>query len=138
MAALSVFWDTNVLIDFLLERPFEGVAVKAIFEKAIAADIRLLTCESAITTSLYVCRGTRVVEALLIFLEHVSVVPADRTAIINALGSSFKDKEDAILYHLALHHGMKAFITRDKKDFAPYASALLPVFSPKEFMKSWK
>ena len=135
MAGPNVFWDTNVLIDFLLERSPYSVDANAMFDMAHGRKISLATSETAITTAIYVCRGTRVAEALLVFLNYAVVVPADQHAIRNALASPFKGKEDAILYHLALHHKMDAFITRDKKDFTRYASPLLPVLTPKEFMK---
>lgn len=138
MAGPNVFWDTNVLIDFLLERTPDFMDANAMFDMAHSRAVSLATSETAITTAIYVCRGTRVVEALLVFLDYAVIVPADQTAIMNALQSSFKDKEDAILYHLALHHKMEAFITRDKKDFVRFASPLLPVLTPKEFIQSWK
>ena len=138
MAASSVFWDTNVLLDFIDRRPFELDSTDAIYELAVNGQIQIASSEQVVCIALYLSDILSPDLAIAEFLRISSVLPTSNSIIQSVLSSPFKDKEDAIRYHLALHHGMKAFITRDKRDFAPYASALLPVFSPKEFMKSWK
>lgn len=51
----------------------------------------------------------------------------------SAFNSSFKDKEDAILYYGAMHAKLDYFITRNEGDFKKYASKQLPVVSVKHF-----
>ena len=138
MAANKVFWDTNVLIDFLLARPHDLHETAAIFDEACYNHLQLYTAESAITTAVYVCRNAPVDEAILTFLDFATILPTTNTIVIDALRSGFTDKEDAILYHLALHHRIEVFITRDKKHFSRHAVSSLPVMSAKEFMKSWE
>ena len=138
MAANSVFWDTNVLLDFIDRRPFELDSTDGIYELALNGQIQIAASEQVVCTVLYLSDILRPDLAIAEFLRTSSVLPTSNTIIQSALFSPFKDKEDAILYHLALHHRVDFFITRDKRDFAPYASSLLPVFSPNEFLKSLK
>ena len=58
--------------------------------------------------------------------------------IKKALDSSFKDKEDAILYYGGLHAKMDFFITRDSKDFLNHALVQLPVLAPKALLVKLK
>ncbi len=131
----SVFLDTNVPIDLLLRRPFELEAVDQIFELAEKGRIQLYVSEGVVLTTLYVCKQPLANHAMAALLTNATILASSNAIVLQALSSPFRDKEDAILYHLALHHKMDAFITRDKKDFAPCASPLLPVMTPKEFMK---
>ena len=138
MAAAKVFWDTNILVDIVDGRQYELEATHSIFAMAISKEIQLFVSEEVIATALYISISPNVVEAILQVLKAAEVLPSNTSIVRTALISTFKDKEDAMLYHLALHHHVDFFITRDKKDFAAYASALLPVFSPAEFMTSIK
>jgi hypothetical protein len=68
-------------------------------------------------------------ELLKIF--HVSSV--NRAVLENALTGSFKDYEDGVIYHSALHANLEAILTRNQKDFK---ESKLPVYSPKDFLKA--
>jgi predicted nucleic acid-binding protein len=136
MAANRIFWDVNILVDFIDRRPLELDETDSIYELAVKRQLRLTVSEQVICTALYLSDIKRPELAIVEFLKNADILPNSNSLVRSALSSGFKDKEDAILYHLALHHRMNAFITRDKKDFAPYASPLLPVMTPREFMHS--
>src|SRR5205823_4693447 len=103
------------------------------FDEACSNHLQLHTSESAIVTAIYVCRKTPVNEAMLVFLDNASILPTVNAVIVDALRSSFNDKEDAILYHLALYHRMEVFVTRDKRHFSQHSVPSLPVMSAKDF-----
>jgi predicted nucleic acid-binding protein len=134
MAAVKVFWDTNVLLDFIDRRPFELESIDAIFELAVNGQIQIASSEQVICTVLYLSDILRPDLAIAEFLRTSSVLPTNKSIILTALSTLFKDKEDAILYHLALNHRVDFFVTRDKKPFE-YARPILPVLTPGEYVR---
>ena len=139
MALSKVFWDTNILVDFVLRRSEELAETDRMYEAAEGGQLRLFVSESVVATALYLCRKIGTVNLNLTLMEVLtvaSVLANDARLMHQALGSAFKDKEDAILYHLAAHHRMDAFITRNKKDFARYALPGTLVMTPKEFVRN--
>lgn len=69
---------------------------------------------------------------MITFKVLVSVSPIDKKVIELALGSNFKDFEDAIQYYTAIELGIDIIITRSKKDFK---NAKLPIMNAKEYLK---
>ena len=67
----------------------------------------------------------------LLKIFHVSSV--SRVVLEDALTSNFKDYEDAVLYHSALHANLEVILTRNQQDFQETS---LPVYSPAEFLKA--
>lgn len=136
MVHSKVFWDTNILVDLLLARPIELEATEQMLKDAIMGTLEIFVAESVISTALYLTRHqSNPALALYSFLRTGQVLPASTALLQSALSSSFTDKEDAILYHLAAHHRMDAFITRNKKHFSRHAVHGTPVMTPKEFVK---
>lgn len=72
---------------------------------------------------------------LMDFVAACNVVNGKKPVILEALGSKFKDKEDAVLYYTALHSGADYFITRNTKDYK-LSSSSLPVYKPLEFVRN--
>jgi predicted nucleic acid-binding protein len=138
MAATKVFWDTNILLDFIDRRPHELAAVDGVFLLHLQGLLHVYVSESVVTNTLYLSKTLQPHVAITELLLTATALATNNQILQQALASSFKDKEDAILYHLALHHGMEAFITRDKRDFGNHASPLLPLMSPDEFMQAWR
>jgi predicted nucleic acid-binding protein len=62
------------------------------------------------------------------------VVSGGKEAILQALQSSFRDREDAWQYFTALMVRADYFITRNTKDYRAAVDAL-PVYTPQEFSK---
>lgn len=130
----KVFWDTNILVDYLDDRPFDLAATHLIFKSVEEGSFELFVSESVVCTALYLSALAPASAALslALFLKVATVLPASNAIIEKAFLSPFKDKEDAILYYLAVAHKMDAFITRNKKDFVPFAIAQTVVLTPKE------
>jgi len=55
--------------------------------------------------------------------------------MLQAIASDFRDKEDALQYFTALHHGVDYFITGNIKDYKN-ALEFLPVSTPEKFLSS--
>jgi len=131
-----VLFDTNVLLDVLLERgPYVQVAtrlVAAVDNGRIEGSI----CATAVTTLYYVGakdlgrkRAHKQVRTLLSVFE---VAPVDRDVLQRALGDDgLSDYEDAIAHEAAQATGVNAIVTRNGRDFA---KATIPVFEPLELL----
>ena len=133
--AYKIFLDTNILIDFIEQRSFDKEAVNELFKLAEKNDIEIFISESVITTALYVTKNTAQIDRVL---KITSVICIRETEIKKALSSSFKDKEDAILYYGSLHAKIDFFITRNEKDFAKNSLTQLPVMNAKALLAKLK
>lgn len=63
----------------------------------------------------------------------ISISPTTDQAITQALASSFPDLEDGIQHYTAADNNLDFIITRNIKDFK---SAIIPVFTPEEYLAS--
>jgi predicted nucleic acid-binding protein len=130
--ALRIFADTNIVIDFIQSRPFELSQVIQLFEQAEAGEIEICISESVVTNALYI---TGLAGQLELLLKIVTVLCLPQSTMAAALSGPWPDQEDAILYFGALHHGCRYFVTRNQKDFAPFATAALPVLGAAAFIE---
>jgi predicted nucleic acid-binding protein len=130
--AKTLFLDTNIIIDFIEQRPFEKEEIIELFKLAERSEIEVCISESVITTTLYVTKNAAQLNRVLKIATVICIKAAD---IKIALTSDFSDKEDAILYYGAVHAEIDFFITRNEKDFIKNALPQLPVLSPKKFLK---
>jgi hypothetical protein len=64
-------------------------------------------------------------------LTLIRVCPITHTVLVQALGLSFADYEDAVQHASATEAGLDAIVTRNLSD---YKNATLPVFSPNDFL----
>ncbi|HEV8080235.1 MAG TPA: PIN domain-containing protein [Chitinophagaceae bacterium] len=131
--ALKIFTDTNIVIDFLEQRPFELNYVNRIFELAENNEITVFVSESVITNALYLTELNQQIDRLLTI---IGIICIDTNTFKSAMKSSFKDKEDGILYYGALHQKIDYFVTRNKKDFLKHSLQQLPVMGAKELINT--
>ena len=132
---MRVMFDTNVVLDLLLDRePFVQEA-KILISKVEQGEIVGLLCATTITTIHYLLlksngkeRSVEIIQSLLKLFEVASVT---RVVLQDALEINDKDYEDAVLYKSAYHAGANMIVTRDRKGFS---KAELPVMNPKEFL----
>ncbi|HET9057545.1 MAG TPA: PIN domain-containing protein [Chitinophagaceae bacterium] len=126
--------DTNVVIDFLIDRrPFSLVAAR-IFDYSESGKLKLyLTAVSYNNTYYVIKKLTSHKEAIKILkdLEKLTeTIDTTHDAIKHALDSDFKDFEDAIQYFTAKSNKkIEAIITRNISDFK---LSKIPVLTPDE------
>ena len=131
----KIFLDTNIIVDYVEERINELDAIKEIMHLAELGKIELFISESIIATSIYLLQKQRV-DALSVLREickTVNIIPFSKDVLYYPL-EKYKDKEDGLLYFLALKAKMDYFITRNVKDFT-FLFPSLPVMSPTNFLK---
>lgn len=134
---MKVLFDTNVILDVLLERqPFVEAAVELLV-KVENGDLIGYLGATTLTTIHYLSskatdRSTALthVRNLLAIFE---VAPISRVILEEALDADFDDFEDAVLYASARHVSVDAIVTRDAMGFKV---ASIPVFLPHELLQA--
>lgn len=132
---MKVLFDTNVILDLLLDRePFVPFAA-ALLAKAERGELTGCVGATTITTIQYLAtkvigaKGARA--AISKLLTVLQVAPVNQLVIDAALDSSLTDFEDAVLLEAARAFGADAIVTRDHSGFA---AADLPVYDPVELV----
>jgi len=118
---VKVLLDTNIILDFALERyPFYSNSVQVlslIYQKQIEGYISA----STFSDLYYIIRKDKGRASALSFLGRIvtfcQVATVDTAVISMALTTNFKDFEDAIQYSTAVLNQLDAIITRDLSDF---------------------
>jgi len=134
----NLFIDTDVIIDFLIDRkPFSREAA-IIF--TLIDQKKLKGYASALTFSnlYYVLRKFESHNKVILKLDSLSnlivVLKVDDQIIRSAINSGFPDFEDSIQYFCAADYKkIKAIITRNTRD---YKNSELPVMTPGDFLKT--
>lgn len=129
------FTDCDVIIDLLTAREpfFRDSAL--IFQQAQDNKIRIITSSLAIANIYYIIKkskGDKETRAILTsLLTLITVAMVDEVCIQQAIGSEFKDFEDAIQYFVAKREGCDGIVTRNIKD---YKMAKLKVITPRQLV----
>jgi len=133
----KVFVDTDIVLDVLTKRePFYQYAAY-IFSKADKKEIKLAVSSLTFANLNYLLSKklgtTNARKKLLQFKTLVEVMSVDNKIIDLALGSSFKDFEDAVQYYCAIENGYPILLTRNLPD---YKKANIPVMTAESYVKS--
>ena len=135
----KVFLDTNVLLDFLLDREPYNNDIAEIINLSIEDSIEL--CVSSITitdTNYIISRAVGPKYALKKtkqILELVSVERVGESTVKRSAESKFKDFEDGVQNFCAVEANHKIIVTRNTKDFK---ESSLSILTPKEFLSKLK
>lgn len=137
---MIVLLDTNVILDYLLDRDGKE-DVEAIFSLAKRSeDIDCIT-SSMITDIHYITKRNSVYDSFEIqdllaeLLKFVEVLEVTSEDIQSALSLRWNDFEDAVQYSVALANGIDCLVTRNKGD---YIRAEIEVLTPKEFLEKYR
>ncbi len=132
---MKVLFDTNVVLDVLLEREPHVTAAARLFSLVDNGDLEGSICATTATTVFYIAArsvGSKRAHAQVHeLLGLFDVATVDRDVLTRALALDFADFEDAVLHEAASVGGMSAIVTRDRQGFA---NATLPVFDPHELL----
>ena len=132
---MKVLFDTNVLLDILLERePYIEVASK-LFSLVDNGRIQGSICATAATTAYYMTAkglgSKRAHDQVRTLLSMFEVATVDGGVLQRALDSGFSDYEDSVAHEAAVAAGVGAIVTRNAQDFT---KATIPVFGPHELL----
>ena len=134
----KVFVDTDVIIDFLMDRkPYSGHAaiILSLSEyKKIQVYVSALTFANCYYILRKISTHSKVISKLGQLAEIVEIVDVTKKAILDSLKSDFKDFEDSIQHETAKKETqIKVLITRNIKD---YQNSDLSILTPDLFLKS--
>ena len=135
----KVFWDANIILDFMLAREPWNILAAEMFSKASSKELSLYCSTLSLATlSFYLEREKIPSEDIFAHIDSfISVcepLPVDVSVAKSALKSSFKDFEDAMQYFAAMNEGCDIIITRDKRGFV---DSSIPVMGPQEFLDKY-
>ena len=132
---MKVLFDTNVLLDVLLDREPFATPSAAALSKAEAGELSGYMCATTVTTLFYLCRKAigkdNALQALSTLLFFLDIAPVNRKVIETALTIDFTDFEDAVLNESAAFVSVDTIVTRNKQDFA---HSLIAVYTPEELL----
>jgi predicted nucleic acid-binding protein len=133
---MRVLFDTDVVLDLLLDRaPFAADAA-ALFELHERGRIDGYVSGITVVNVFYVTRKLKGMETARLavgeLLKALGVCPVDGNVLGIARGLPFSDYEDAVQHACAEAGGLGAIVTRNLED---YKNAVLPVFSPDGLLK---
>jgi len=132
---VKVLFDTNVLLDVLLNRAPHADSASRLMAHVERKRIEGLLGATSVTTIHYLAtkavgrvRARRHVQTLLSLFD---VAPVTRMVLLDGLALGFPDYEDAVLHEAARHAGATGIVTRDP---AGFAHATLHIYSPDELL----
>ena len=132
---MKILFDTNVILDELLERaPFYRSAAK-LFEAVELQHLTGYLAATTVTTIHYLAVRTigiqkshrEIANLLLLF----AVASVNHTVLTAALHLPFRDYEDAVIHEAARLADVDGIVTRDGADFV---KSTLPVYTPEELL----
>ncbi len=133
---MRVLFDTDVVLDLLLDREPFAEAAAALFELHERGAVDAYVSGITAVNVFYVTRklkGTSAARtAVGELLSALEVCPFDRNVLTAAHASAFSDYEDAVQHASAEASRLDAIVTRNLGD---YRNAALPVLSPADLLK---
>jgi len=132
---VKVLFDTNVVLDLMLDRKPFSIAAAQLFSKVEHGELTRFVGATTITTIHYLAsktigqeRARQEIQKLFTLFE---IAPIDRFVLENAVKSNFFDFEDAVLHEAAKYVSVSAIVTRNVKGFQ---EASLKIYAPQELL----
>jgi predicted nucleic acid-binding protein len=136
---MRVLLDTDVILDFLLERePFFEAASELLELNAngiFDAHISGITPINVFYLGRKVVGAAKIRQGITDLLKLVRISSVTHESLERALDLPFADFEDAVQHAIATSSGLEAIVTRNLGD---YKNASLQVFSPKGYIEKLK
>lgn len=134
---MKVFLDTNILLDLLDASRQDHLASSEILRAAYAGKIECWITSISIVNATYVMRRSMPPEAIgrymLRIMETLSLSPLGTAEMKAAMGSGWRDLEDAVQFQAAIATGGIEAIVSNDVDFKQQKS--IPVLTPKQLLK---
>ncbi|CAN5150690.1 PIN domain-containing protein [soil metagenome] len=136
---MTVLLDTNVLLDVLLARPPFAAESAKVYDACDRGELTGFLCASAVTDLFYIIRKAtkdrgRARALIEDICQGLAIAPVNRSVIVEALGSTQEDFEDAVAAAAGRAVNVDAIVTLDP---AGFRGASLPVHSPREIVEMW-
>jgi predicted nucleic acid-binding protein len=134
----KVLIDTDIILDFFFDREPYSEHATQLFSLCESGKIQGFITPVICSNTYYILRQTakheKVIEKLSQLMSILDVLSMDKDIVIQALGSGFKDFEDALQYSAAINSGLiNVILTRNIKD---YIKSEIGVMTPENYLKS--
>jgi len=137
--AYNFFLDSDVILDFLMERNFHYTNSRLLFDNKVKNVVNLYTTSSIILNVQYISqkiigksKAADLIKKLVLLFE---ICLSSKETILKAYNSSFIDIEDAVQYYSAVaDKAIDFFVTRNTKDYKN-ADEHLKIVTPAEAIK---
>ena len=134
----DLFIDTDVIIDFLIDRKPHSREAAIIFtlieQKKLKGYVSSLTFSNLYYVLKKVESHNKVISKLDSISKMLTILKVDQQTIKDAITSGFSDFEDSIQYNCALDYKkIDVLITRNTKD---YKNSEIPVMTPADYLKT--
>ncbi len=134
---MKIFIDSDVILDFLLDRKPFSKEITEIFQLSINGKFNISVSPTTITNIHDIIERLENQKSakskVKTILKLVKIENLGASAIHRTVASKFKDFEDGVQYFCALEAKQSTIITRNIKD---YKESKLGVLSPREFLSS--
>ena len=132
----ALFLDTNVIVDFAIQRKEFYPQAQALFSLAGAGEVDSIASALSFANLAYVLRKMPIAQSRAILsktMELVEIASLEEVDLAAAFdqASTFTDIEDDVQHATALRTIAEVIITRDTEDFT---AATLPVMTPADFL----
>ena len=136
---MKLFWDTNIMFDFLGERAPFYISAAKIATLADKRELSIIVSALSYTTISYLLSKYESIKKIKNKLRKFKVISEicelDELIIEKGLNSDFSDFEDSLQYYSALRAECDIIITRNGKDFK---KSKISIMTPDEFLNSIK
>jgi len=133
---VKVLFDTNVILDVLLDRQPFSDDVAQLMSRVECSEMQGFLCATTVTTIHYLMAkslGARhAITHLRLLLSLFEIAPVNRVVVENALECNLPDYEDAVIAESAQHAGIEYIVTRNTGDFK---KSSIPVYTPSGFIQ---
>jgi predicted nucleic acid-binding protein len=136
---LRILFDTNVVLDLLLDRKPHAVAAARLLTAVEREELSGLLCATSVTTLDYLIsravgreEARRAIRTMLRLFEVAAVT---RAVLEAALDIELSDYEDAVIHEAGRGAEAEGIVTRNTSDFE---GSRLPIFSPEELVAALK
>lgn len=133
----DIFIDTDVIIDFLIDREPHSREAAIIFTLIEQKKLKGYVSSLTFSNLYYLLRKIESHKKVIVKLDSISrlltILKVDQQTIKYAIASGFPDFEDSIQYNCALDYKkIDVLITRNIKD---YKGSEIPVMTPADYLK---
>lgn len=133
---MKVFLDTNIALDFILEREDFVDDAKRIIAYCLNCQYPLYLSSISFANISFIARkghdGKNIRDILSLLRKMVHVTTSDEQVVDEALNANNKDFEDAMQYYSASTVGADVIITRNVQDFP---LGMIKIMKPKDFIE---
>ncbi|MBE6270279.1 MAG: PIN domain-containing protein [Prevotella ruminicola] len=128
----NVFLDTNILIDYILNRS-GGHDAEQLLMHGKNGDIQLAASLLTFANMAYILKGkVDFYDLFAMLTKFINVLPMDNSQLQLALDKHVRDFEDMLQYQCAKARDCEVIITNNKRDFCEFSE--LPIMTAEEFL----